>query len=42
MPVSNAFVTILFIARPSTEIDLPDFWPASAIVFSLPRFEAKR
>ena len=41
MFVSNAFLSILFIARPKTAIDLPDFSPASAIIFNLPRFDAK-
>ena len=41
MLVSNALLSILFIARPKTAIDLPDFSPASAIIFNLPRFDAK-
>ena len=40
MPVSIALLSILFIARPKTAIDLPDFSPASAIIFNLPIFEA--
>ena len=41
MLVSNALLSILFIARPKTAIDLPDFSPASAIIFNLPRLDAK-
>ena len=36
-----AFDSMLFMARPITTIDLPNLSPASAIIFNLPRFEAK-